>query len=69
MSRNWSDERGNVSTYVLGINSYLHDASAALMRDGELIFATTEERHSRIKKDNRFPALSITAATSATVNQ
>ena len=51
-----------MSTYVLGINSYLHDASAALMRDGELLFATTEERHSRIKKDNRFPALSIAAA-------
>ena len=26
--------------YVLGINSYLHDASAALIKDGRVIFAT-----------------------------
>jgi carbamoyltransferase len=48
--------------YVLGINSYLHDASAALIKDGRVIFATEEERLSRLKKDARFPQLSIRAA-------
>jgi carbamoyltransferase len=48
--------------YVLGINSYLHDASAALIKDGRVIFATEEERLSRVKKDARFPRLSIRAA-------
>lgn len=48
--------------YVLGINCYLHDSSAALMKDGRLIFATEEERLSRIKKDARFPVQSIQAA-------
>ncbi|HEY3062360.1 MAG TPA: carbamoyltransferase C-terminal domain-containing protein [Chloroflexota bacterium] len=49
-------------SYVLGINSYLHDASAALIKDGRVIFATEEERLSRLKKDARFPQLSIRAA-------
>src|SRR6266545_3415959 len=49
-------------SYVLGINSYLHDASAALIKDGRVIFATEEERLSRFKKDARFPQLSIRAA-------
>jgi carbamoyltransferase len=48
--------------YVLGINSYLHDASAALIKDGRVIFAIEEERLSRVKKDARFPQLSIRAA-------
>ena len=51
--------------YVLGINSYLHDASAALIKDGRVIFATEEERLSRFKKDARFPQLSIRAALNA----
>jgi carbamoyltransferase len=48
--------------YVLGINCYLHDSSAALYRDGRLVFATEEERLSRVKKDARYPARSINAA-------
>jgi carbamoyltransferase len=48
--------------YVLGINCYLHDSSAALYRDGRLIFATEEERLSRVKKDARYPWRSIDAA-------
>jgi carbamoyltransferase len=48
--------------YVLGINCYLHDSSAALIQDGRLIFATEEERLSRIKKDARFPQHSVQAA-------
>jgi carbamoyltransferase len=47
---------------ILGINCYLHDASAALIQDGRIVFAGEEERFSRIKKDARFPRLSIQAA-------
>ena len=38
---------------ILGLNTYLHDSSAALYQNGRLVFATEEERLSRIKKDWR----------------
>jgi carbamoyltransferase len=45
---------------TLGLNySQMHDSSACLVRDGELLFAVAEERISRMKHDVRFPALSI----------
>src|ERR1700730_15260207 len=47
---------------VLGLNTYLHDSSAALYQNGRLVFAIEEERLSRIKKDNRFPVHSVKAA-------
>lgn len=47
---------------VLGINCYLHDTSVALIRDGRVVFAATEERFSRLKKDARFPRLAVRAA-------
>ncbi len=47
---------------VLGINCYLHETSAALIQDGQIVFAAQEERFSRIKKDARFPKLAIEAA-------
>lgn len=47
---------------TLGLNySQMHDSSACLVRDGELLFAVAEERLSRVKHDARFPALSIRA--------
>jgi len=47
---------------TLGINySKMHDSSACLVRDGELLFAVAEERISRLKHDARFPGLSIQA--------
>jgi carbamoyltransferase len=47
---------------TLGLNySQMHDSSACLVRDGELLFAVAEERISRVKHDARFPALSIQA--------
>jgi carbamoyltransferase len=47
---------------VLGLNySQMHDSSACLVRDGELLFAVAEERISRLKHDARFPALAIQA--------
>jgi len=39
-----------------------HDAGAALIRDGEILFAANEERFSRNKLDVAFPALSIKEA-------
>ena len=46
----------------LGINySQMHDSSACIARDGEVLFAVAEERLSRLKHDARFPALAIEA--------
>ncbi|MBW4721746.1 carbamoyltransferase family protein [Saccharothrix obliqua] len=41
--------------------SYMHDAAACLVRDGELVAAVEEERFNRIKKTNRFPSGAIQA--------
>ena len=47
---------------TLGLNySQMHDSSACIARDGELLFAVAEERLSRAKHDARFPALAIQA--------
>jgi carbamoyltransferase len=47
---------------TLGINySQMHDSSACIVRDGELVFAIAEERISRLKHDARFPHLAIQA--------
>ncbi len=46
-------------TYVLGLNAYHGDASAALIRDGQLIAAVEEERVRRVKHWAGFPAESI----------
>ncbi|HEV2299747.1 MAG TPA: carbamoyltransferase [Candidatus Acidoferrales bacterium] len=46
----------------LGINyTRMHDSSACIVRDGELLFAIAEERLSRVKHDARFPLLAIRA--------
>src|SRR4051794_31948774 len=44
---------------ILGINAYHGDASAALVRDGQLVAAVEEERFNRIKHWAGFPAESI----------
>src|SRR5258705_2668176 len=47
---------------TLGINySQMHDSSACIVRDGELLFAVAEERISRLKHDAGFPNLAIQA--------
>lgn len=47
---------------TLGINySQMHDSSACIVRDGELLFAVAEERISRVKHDARFPHNAIRA--------
>ena len=46
----------------IGINySQMHDSSACIARDGEVLFAVAEERLSRVKHDARFPTLAIRA--------
>jgi carbamoyltransferase len=47
---------------TLGINySQMHDSSACIVRDGELLFAVAEERISRKKHDAGFPGTAIQA--------
>lgn len=43
-------------TYILGISAYYHDSAAALLCDGKIIAAAQQERFSRKKHDERFPA-------------
>lgn len=45
--------------YILGLSCYYHDSAAAILRDGELIVASEEERFSRKKHDFGFPHLAI----------
>jgi carbamoyltransferase len=40
--------------FVLGINAYDHDASACLLRNGEIVVAVSKERVTRIKHDAGF---------------
>ena len=44
---------------ILGISCYYHDAAAVLLRDGQLIAASEEERFSRKKHDYGFPKQAI----------
>jgi len=47
---------------TIGVNySQMHDSSACIVRDGELLFAVAEERISRLKHDARFPRHAISA--------
>src|SRR4051812_13866713 len=45
--------------YILGISCFYHDSAAALLRDGQLVAASMEERFTRLKNDNGFPAQAI----------
>ncbi len=44
---------------ILGISAFYHDSAAALVRDGEIVAAAQEERFSRKKHDERFPANAV----------
>ena len=50
---------------ILGLNMFHADASAAILQDGEVIFAVAEERLNRIKHYAGFPALAIKACLDA----
>lgn len=45
--------------HILGISCFYHDAAAALLRDGEIIAASQEERFTRRKHDPDFPINAI----------
>ena len=44
---------------IMGISAFYHDAAAALVRDGEIVFAVQEERFSRKKHDPSFPVHAV----------
>src|SRR5688500_15425467 len=41
---------------ILGLSAFYHDSAACLIRDGRIVAAAQEERFSRKKHDERFPA-------------
>jgi carbamoyltransferase len=50
---------------ILGLNMFHADASAAIIQDGEIVFAIAEERLNRIKHFAGFPALAVQACLNA----
>src|SRR4051812_40380733 len=44
---------------ILGISAFYHDSAAALVIDGDIIAAAQEERFTRKKNDERFPARAV----------
>jgi carbamoyltransferase len=50
---------------ILGLNMFHADASAAIIQDGEIVFAIAEERLNRIKHFAGFPALAVRACLGA----
>ena len=46
-------------TKILGISAFYHDSSVALIEDGKIVYASQEERFSRIKHDSKFPKLAL----------
>jgi carbamoyltransferase len=45
--------------YILGISCFYHDSAACLLKDGHVVAAAQEERFSRKKHDQEFPASAI----------
>ena len=41
---------------IIGISAYYHDSAAALVQDGRIVAAAQEERFTRKKHDQGFPA-------------
>jgi carbamoyltransferase len=50
---------------ILGLNMFHADASAAIVQDGEVVFAIAEERLNRRKHFGGFPALAVKACLDA----
>ncbi|MDC0743926.1 SxtJ family membrane protein [Polyangium mundeleinium] len=50
-----------MSTRILGLSAFYHDAAAALVIDGEIVAAAQEERFSRLKNDDAFPRKAVSA--------
>src|SRR5262245_36430449 len=45
--------------YILGISAFYHDSAAALLKDGEIVAAASEDRFTRTKGDSDFPARAV----------
>ncbi|MEO8451964.1 MAG: carbamoyltransferase, partial [Gemmatimonadota bacterium] len=45
--------------YVLGISAFYHDSAAAILQDGEIVAAASEDRFTRKKGDPDFPANAV----------
>ena len=45
--------------HILGLSAFYHDSAAALLVDGRIVAAAQEERFTRRKHDQRFPAQAI----------
>src|SRR6266700_3196245 len=50
---------------IVGLNMFHADASAAIIQDGEVLFAISEERLNRVKHYAGFPAVAIQACLNA----
>ncbi len=50
---------------ILGLNMFHADASAAIVHDGEVVFAIAEERLNRVKHYGGFPSLAVKACLDA----
>lgn len=46
--------------YIMGISAFYHDSAAALLRNGEIVAAASEERFTRKKGDAAFPHRAVT---------
>ena len=46
-------------TWILGISAFYHDSAAALIRDGEIVAAASEDRFTRKKGDASFPSNAV----------
>lgn len=46
-------------TWILGISAFYHDSAAALLKDGEIVAAGSEERFTRKKGDSAFPTNAV----------
>src|SRR6266849_796960 len=45
--------------FILGVSAFYHDSAACLLRDGEILAAAQEERFTRKKGDDSFPAHAV----------
>ena len=46
-------------TKIIGISAFYHDSAVALIEDGNIIYASQEERFSRIKHDSKISKVSF----------
>ena len=45
--------------YIIGLSAHFHDSSACLIKDGQVLYAISEERLSRIKHDGSLPIVGV----------